>query len=146
MARQADLHALKDTGDIVANTDTRSETTGEALRLIVDEMWRLQRQRVSQRELADAQAYLTGSFPLTIETPGAIAMQVLNAVFFGLDLAGPADLSASVSTPITPDDIQRVAQHYLHPDRLSIVLVGDASKFAKQLPGDRLRPGRDAFR
>ncbi len=35
---------------------------------------------------------------------------------------------------ITPDDIQRVAQQYLHPDRLSIVLVGDANVFAKQLP------------
>ena len=88
----ADINALKDTGDIVAETDTRSETTGEALRLIVDEIWRLQRQRVSERELADAQAYLTGSFPLTIETPSAIALQVLNAVFYGLDLERTADL------------------------------------------------------
>ena len=46
-----------------------SETTGEVLRLIVDEFARLQRERVSERELADAQAYLAGSFPLTIETP-----------------------------------------------------------------------------
>ena len=53
----------------MADTDTRSEATGEVLRLIVDEFWRLQRERVSERELADAQAYLTGSFPLTIETP-----------------------------------------------------------------------------
>ena len=53
----ADLAALKDTGKIVADTDTRSETTGETLRLLVDEMWRLQRQRVSERELSDAQAY-----------------------------------------------------------------------------------------
>ena len=36
----ADLNALKDAGDIVAETDTRSETTGEALRLIVDEIVR----------------------------------------------------------------------------------------------------------
>ena len=88
----ADLNALKDAGTIVADTDTRSETTGEALRLIVDEMWKLQRERVGERELSDAQAYLTGSFPLTIETPSAIAAQVLSAVFFGLDLAGAPDL------------------------------------------------------
>ena len=36
---------------------------------------------------------------------------------------------------VTVDDIQRVARTYLHPDRLSIVLVGDASKFEKQLAG-----------
>jgi hypothetical protein len=129
---EADMHALKDTGDIVVDTDTKSETTAEALRLIVDEIWRLQKQRVQPRELADAQAYLTGSFPLTIETPGAIALQVLNAVFYGLDLEELQNYRERVNA-ITPEDIQRVAQQYLHPDRLSIVLVGDGSIFAKDL-------------
>ena len=130
----ADVYALKDAGDVMADTDTRSETTGEALRLIVDEIWKLQREKVSPRELADAQAYLTGSFPLTIETPSAIALQVLNAVFYGLDLAELETFRERV-TAVTPEDIQRVAQRYLHPDRLSIVLVGDASVFEKQLAG-----------
>ncbi len=129
---EADIHALNETGDVVVSTDTRSETTAETLRLIVDEIWRLQKQKVQQRELADAQAYLTGSFPLTIETPSAIALQVLNAVFYGLDLGELQNYRERV-TAVTPDDIQRVAQHYLHPDRLSIVLVGDASAFAKDL-------------
>jgi zinc protease len=130
----ADTNALKDAGDIVADTDTRSETTGEALRLIVDEFWRLQRDRVSDRELADAQAYLTGNFPLSIETPSAIALQVLNAVFYGLDLNDLQTFRERVNA-VTAEDIQRVARLYLHPDRLSIVLVGDASVFAKQLTG-----------
>jgi zinc protease len=130
----ADLNAIKDAGVIVADTDTRSETTGEALRLIVEEMWRLQRQRVGERELSDAQAYLTGSFPLTIETPSAIAMQVLSAVYFGLDLQELQTFRERVNA-VTVDDIQRVARTYLRPDRLSIVLVGDASNFEKQLAG-----------
>jgi zinc protease len=130
----ATMVALRDSGHIVADTDTRSESTAEVLRLMVDEIARLQRQRVSDRELEDAQAYLTGSFPLTIETPGAIALQVLNAVFYGLDLAELETYRERVNA-ITPDDIQRVARKYLHPDRLSIVLVGDASIFAKQLAG-----------
>ncbi len=130
----ADLNALKDTGDIVAETDTRSEKTAEALRLIVEQVVRLQRQRVQQRELSDAQEYLTGSFPLTVETPSAIALQVLNAVFYGLDLNELQTYRERVNM-ITVDDIQRVAQQYLHPDKLSIVLVGDASVFAKDLAG-----------
>jgi zinc protease len=142
----ADVYALKDAGDLMADTDTRSDTTAEALRLVVDEMWKLQRQKVSSRELADAQAYLTGSFPLTIETPSAIALQVLNAVFYGLDLSELQTFRERVNA-VTPEDIQRVAQQYLRPDRLSIVLVGDASVFTKQLPGagfdqfDRIGPG-----
>jgi len=130
---EAVVHALRESGDLVANTDTRSETTTEALRLIVDEFSRIRRERVHPRELADAQAYLTGSFPLTIETPGAIALQVLNAVFYGLDLQELQTYRERVNS-LTPEDIQRVAQQYLHPDRLSIVLVGDANKFIGQLP------------
>jgi hypothetical protein len=34
---------------------------------------------------------------------------------------------------ITPDDIQRVAREYIKPDRLSIVLVGNARAFVSQL-------------
>jgi zinc protease len=130
---EATFSALKVAGSIAANTDTRSESTAEALRLIVDEFARIRRERVHPRELADAQAYLTGSFPLTIETPGAIALQVLNAVVFGLDLQELQTYRERVNA-ITPDDIQRVAQQYLYPDRLSIVLVGDAKVFADQLP------------
>jgi zinc protease len=130
----ADLNALKEAGNIAAETDTRSEKTAEALRLIVEEIVRLQRQRVSQRELSDAQEYLTGSFPLTVETPSAIALQILNAVFYGLDLNELQTYRERVNA-VTVDDIQRVAQLYLHPDKLSIVLVGDASVFAKDLAG-----------
>jgi zinc protease len=41
----ADFNALKETGEIVAQTNTRSATTGETLRLMVDEVWKLQRDR-----------------------------------------------------------------------------------------------------
>jgi zinc protease len=131
---EADMQALKQAGDFAAETDTRTETTAEALRLIVDEFARLQRERVSDRELADAQAYLAGSFPLTIETPDAIAAQVLNVLFYELPLTDLETYRERVNA-ITPDDIQRVARQYLKPDRLSVVLVGDAAKFADQLRG-----------
>ena len=78
------MDTLLESGDFEASTNTRSEATGEVLRLIVDEFWRIKRERVGERELSDAKAYLTGSFPLTIETPDAIATQVLNVLFYGL--------------------------------------------------------------
>ena len=130
----ADFNALKQAGDIVAQTNTRSETTGETLRLLVDEIWKIQRDRVGERELEGAQEYLTGSFPLTIETPSQIALQILNAVFFGLNMNDLQTYRERVNA-VRVDDVQRVAKAYLYPDRLTIVLVGDASSFVKQLPG-----------
>ncbi|OFW12233.1 MAG: hypothetical protein A3F69_01305 [Acidobacteria bacterium RIFCSPLOWO2_12_FULL_66_10] len=129
---QANMDTLKESGDFEAETNTRSEATGEVLKLIVDEFWRLQRERVSERELADAKAYLTGSFPLTIETPEAIAMQVVNVLFYGLPLDELQSFRERVNA-VTVDDIQRVARAYLRPDRLSVALVGNAAAFAPQL-------------
>jgi zinc protease len=130
----ADFNALKQAGDIVAQTNTKSETTGETLRLIVDEASKLIRERVGERELEGAQEYLTGSFPLTIETPSQIALQILNVVFFGLNMNDLQTYRERVSA-VSVEDVQRVARAYLHPDRFTVVLVGDASAFVKQLPG-----------
>src|SRR4030095_430193 len=82
----AETEAMKQAGDFVAETDTRTDTTGEVLRLTVDEFSRLQRNRVYEPELKDAQAFLAGTFPLTIETPNEIATQVLKAGFYDLPL------------------------------------------------------------
>src|SRR5688572_30637473 len=128
----AEMGARKQAGDFVAETDTRTETTGEALRLMIDEFSKLQRQRVGERELSDAQAYLTGSFPLTIETPNDIATQVINHVIYELPVEEISTYRERVQA-ITPDDIQRVARLYIKPDRLSIVLVGNAKAFVSQL-------------
>jgi zinc protease len=129
---EADTDAMKQAGDYVAETDTRTETTGEALRLMLDEFGKIQRQRPAERELADAQAYLAGSFPLTIETPNQIATQVLNSMFFELPLDEVGTFRERVQA-ITPDDILRVSQRYIRPDRLSIVLVGNARAVVPQL-------------
>ena len=129
---EANAEARKDAGDFVAETDTRTDTTGQALRLMVDEFSRLVRDRVGQRELADAQAYLAGSFPLTIETPDQIATQVLNVLFYDLPISEIGTFRERVLA-VTPEEIQRVARQYVRPDRLAIVLVGNARAFASQL-------------
>jgi len=128
----ADMNTMLLAGDFAAETDTRSEATAEVVKLIADQFWRLQRERVADSELAGAQAYMTGSFPLTIETPGAIARQVLNVVFYDLSL-DELRTYRQRANGVTPDDIQRVAKSYLEPDHLAVVMVGNAAAFKDQL-------------
>jgi zinc protease len=128
----AEFHTYKSSGDIVAETDTRSSATGQSLKLMVEEFWRLQKETVSPGELSGAQEFLAGNFPLTIESPAAIAQQVLAHLFYGLDLSEIETYRDRV-VRATPADIQRVAKQFLKPDKLSIVLVGDASVFADDL-------------
>jgi zinc protease len=130
----ADLETYRTAGGIVAETDTRTEATAEVLRLTVDEFSRLQRERVYDGELQGAQAYLAGHFPLTIETPNAIAAQVLNQLVYELPLEELQTFPERVRS-VTPDDVQRVARNYFRPDRLSVVLVGNARAFVDDLKG-----------
>lgn len=129
---QAEMETLKESGDFVAETNTRSDATGEVLSLILDEFRRIQSERVGERELADAKAYLAGSFPLTIETPDAIALQILNALFYELDIGELQTFRERVNA-VAVGDVERVVRTHLKPDRLSIVLVGDAAGFVDRL-------------
>jgi len=136
----ADLNARRMTGDIVAETETRPEAAGEALRVMVDECFRLQREQVAVRELDQAKAFLAGSFPLSIETPDQIATKVLTALFYGLPLA-ELDTFRDRVNAVTPADIQRVTRAHFRPDRLSIVLVGYAPMIVYQLERVGIRSG-----
>jgi hypothetical protein len=136
----AGVSAYLGLGDIVAETETPPEAAGEALRVMVDEFFRLQRERVSVRELDDAKAVLTGRFPLSLETPDDIATKVLTALFYGLPRSDLETFRERVNA-VTPDDIQRAARAHLRPDRLSMVLVGNAPFLISQLERVGFRNG-----
>jgi zinc protease len=130
----ADLETYKLAGAVIAETDTQTANTAEALRVVVDEFTRLQRERVYDEELMGAQNYMVGHFPLTIEVPDAIATQVLNQLFYDLPVEELPRYRERVLR-VTPDEIQRVARWFIRPAQLSVVLVGDADKFVNDLKG-----------
>jgi zinc protease len=131
-AAAVDFDTLKASGVIVARTSTKPATTTEAVRVMIDEFWRLQRERVSEDELSAVKSYLTGRFPLTVETPNDIATQVLETLFYELP---PGELQSFRQrvNQVTVDDIERAAVGYLQPGSLSMVLVGNAAAFVDQL-------------
>lgn len=130
----ADLDAYKYAGAIVAETDTQTANTAEALRVIAEEFSRLQRERVNEGELEAAQDYAVGHFPLTLETPDQIATQVLNQLFYELSVEELPKYRDHVMA-VSPDAIQRAARIFIRPDRLSVVLVGNAEEFIGTLKG-----------
>jgi zinc protease len=130
----ADLDTYKLAGAVIAETDTQTKSTAEALRVVVDEFTRLQRERVNDGELEGAQDYMVGHFPLTIEVPDAIATQVLNQLFYELPVDDLPRYRERI-LKVTPDEIQRVARWFIRPAQLSVVLVGDADKFVNDLKG-----------
>ena len=106
---------------------TKNETAQEAIRIVRDEIRRMREQRVTERELNDAKDYLTGSFPLRLDTNRKVASFLAQVEFFRLGLDYPVRY-AELIKKVTPEDIERVAKRYLQPDKLVMVIVGNQKK------------------
>jgi zinc protease len=106
---------------------TKNENALEAIQIVKDEIRRMREQRVTERELSDAKDYLTGSFPLRLDTNRKVANFIAQVEFFQLGIDYP-ERYADLIKKVTAEDVERVAQRYLQPDRLITVIVGNQKK------------------
>jgi zinc protease len=90
---------------------------------ILGEVRRLRDEPVPAGELADTQAFLTGSMPLRLETNEGVAASILNMERNGLGL-DYLQRYAGLVNAVTAEDIQRVAQKYLDPDVYALAVAG----------------------
>ena len=74
-------------------------------------------------ELREAKEYLTGSYPLALETNGGIAGQLLEAEDYGLGLDYPQKYAALIDA-VTLPQVDAAAKKYLHPDKAVLILSG----------------------
>lgn len=114
------------------DTFTKTETSAETLKVALDVIGEIQKSPVPAGELADAKAYITGAFPLEIETADGIADKVVEALRYGYGREFLETYNQKISA-VTPADLQRFAKERIRPDRMSIVLVGNASAFSDSL-------------
>jgi hypothetical protein len=115
-----------DPGYLVMWGDVRNEVADSALELFLSLGQRLKNEPVPAADLDIAKSWLTGNFPLTIETPAQIAGQVAASRLLGQ----PKDHVQTWRTRIaavTAADVQRVAKAHVHPETAVIVVSGDAS-------------------
>src|SRR5262249_18396819 len=106
---------------------TKNESAGEAIKIAVSDIRKMREQGVTDDELKEAKDYLIGSFPLRFDTNRKVAAFLSQVEFYGLGLDYP-DKYTEIIKKITKEDVLRVAQQYLHPEKLIIVVVADQSK------------------
>ena len=126
------LSRPKEVGYWVASAEVRTEVTDSALVEMMNQLRRIREEPVSPAELEAAKSYLTGNFPLRIETAGQIAGQVAQTELLGLPTEALTQYRERISV-VTAEEVQRVAQQYIRPDQATIVVVGDATKVADTL-------------
>ena len=114
-------------------TQTSNDSAGEALKLIEAEIRRMASEGPTEEELAEAKAYLKGSFPLRFDTSTKIASQLLQIQIddLGIDYI---DKRNGLIDAVTIEDARRVAKR-LADGGMLVTVVGRPKDLTSNEPG-----------
>jgi len=107
---------------VTVSAQTRNAEVARVTDILRDELARLGREPVGDRELSLARDYLIGSFPLRLDTSAKVADFIVAVESTGLGL-DYADRYRERIARVTAADVQRVAAKYLPPATFSRVVV-----------------------
>jgi zinc protease len=103
---------------------TKNTSAREAISLSLQEMKRIQKEEVSEKELEAAKKYLIGSFPMRLDTQGKLVTFLTQVEYYGLGLDYPGKYPSLIQS-VTREDVLRVAKTYLRPEGVILVVVAD---------------------
>jgi zinc protease len=110
-------------GPFSAQAGVQTDKTSESLTEFFNELNGILKP-VPADELARAKNYVSLRFPSSFETTGDIARRLEDAVIYKLPDDYYSRYVQNIEA-ITAADVQRVAQKYIQPDRLAVIVVGD---------------------
>jgi len=103
----------------------------QAVASIRQEIARIQNEPVPAGELADSQAYRTGSMPVGLETNSGLADVITDMELYGLGLDYLVNFPDLIWA-ITPGRVQAAAQNYLSTEQIAVAVAGPDSVNSKQ--------------
>lgn len=119
-----DLVPYRHAGLILGSVATENARVAESIALIRQEWQRMRDEGPTEAELRDAQTYLTGSFPLGLDSTRRIAglLVRIQQERLGIDYL---DRRAGLIGGVTLEQARAVAKRLFDPARLSFTVVGD---------------------
>ncbi len=112
-------------GPFVASTAVQTEITVDATADAIEEIRRLRAHGVTEEELKDARDFLVGVFPISFETPDAISYAIARLIVYGLP-DDYYDCYRDEMEQVGVEEVGAAAHRRLRPDRMAVVVVGDA--------------------
>ncbi len=125
-------HGVHYPGEFTASTASKNATVALAIKLMVNEMHRIQDEAVSANELETTQNSFIETFPRTFESKGAMLGVFVDDEMTGRDTTYWDNYRDRVRS-VTTSEVRRVAEEYLSPENLVILVVGKWDEIA---PGD----------
>jgi zinc protease len=109
---------------------TKSATTFESIAAIDDEIAALEKNPISEVEIGRAKDAILNSFVFRLDSPSKVLQEQMAYEFYGFPLDFLETFQKEIGK-VTKADVARVAAKYLHPDKMAILVVGNASEFDK---------------
>ena len=122
---------FEDTGGLYIHAGLNLGKLEEALLAIVKELVLLKTERVQPTELARVKQFIRGSIEMSVDDTDEMAVWFGRGELFEPTVRTPEEVIALVEA-VTPEDIQRVAQRILVPQKASVALIAPV-KETKQL-------------
>jgi zinc protease len=119
-------------GEFSVETDVRNEVTDASVKLIAEELKRITSEEITDEELQLVKNYLTGLFPLQLETANAVATRVINLKLYNLPKNYYSTYISNLNK-LTKADILKAAKKYIHPENLYIIVSGNSDAIKENL-------------
>jgi predicted Zn-dependent peptidase len=123
-------------GVFQAGFQSRSETVARATAIVLEEIERIRTEPVTEDELRNSIAYFVETFSRSFSSAASTAGLFAGDEYTGRDPAYLAAYRDNIAA-VTGDDVLDVAQRYLDPEALAILVVGNLEAI---LAGDAERP------
>jgi predicted Zn-dependent peptidase len=127
-------------GPFTASAGVFTAVTDSSLVQFMNELTEIRTSRpATDDEVAFAKGALVRSYPRLIETDAGVANRLADLALLGLP---PSELTDFVkrTEAVTAADVNRVAKSQLHPDKFTIVVVGDLAKIQAGIEALNLGP------
>jgi zinc protease len=128
----SNLDARRSAGTFRTTAEVRTPVTGDSLKEFFYELERIGNEPVSEKEIRDAKSYLTGVFPIRLETQEGLTDQLVQIKMLNLPNDYLQNYRDRVQA-VTIEEIQRVARKYVKPDEAALVVVGDGASVVEQM-------------
>lgn len=119
-------------GVFYAGVSTKSATTAEAIDAVIKQIERLQNEPITQQELEDTKDQILNSSVFNYDSFEKVLNQQMSYEYRGLPSDAYQQYIKNVKST-TVQDVQDMAQKYLNPDSLKILVVGNEDELGDQL-------------
>ncbi len=126
------LGSLADDPLMTASAQTANETAGEVVEVMLDEFARMGAEALEEDLLARRRLYLTGNYARSLESSAGYAGVILDLLALGVDPQEVAHYAERLDA-VTAEAASAAAAGYFDPDRISLVVVGNADEFIEEL-------------